>query len=649
MCNLSDQVNRKFTDTIAISDWEIDTDTGWQPITHIHQTVPYTKWTVITSTGKSLDCADTHILFLSSGEQVYACNLQPGTSTIRTVDGDELVTSILCHDIDEPMYDVTVDSPDHRFYTNGILSHNTTLLDALCFGLYGKPLRNINKPTLINSINEKNLEVEITFSTQNNTYVIRRGLKPNIFQVKCNGILMEELPSMGDMQNHIEKYILKCNYKAFTQCVILGAASYIPFMRLPAASRREILEDVLDIEVFSSMQILAKTHVAECKEQLQQAQSEVAIIQSQEDLIRNYADMWEKRQQEERTRYAAQISQIQTSITELQNANVAITKDIDKWKKKANTLSDTEAKHSKAINLVAKFSAELQHLEHSHDFFTEHDNCPTCMQNIDGDFKQAQLETASKSIEDIRKKLAEANDIAAVLHKKIQTAKDAQRTVDTILSEQYKNTTQIATYESQIARIQEHIQRTYDPPPQAPSVVGNLSDALQKVDEITYQRLVYEQCVGLLKDNGIRTKVIQQYIPIINKWVNYYLHAMNFPVQFTLDDQFNESIKSRYRDEFSYENFSEGEKRRIDLALILTWRAIARMKNSVYTNLLIFDEIFDSSMDAAGIEDFLRVIETMDTDTNIFVISHKTEALIDKFKSAVMVTKERGFSVVKEL
>lgn len=532
--------------------------------------------------------------------------------------------------------------------TNG--SGKTTLLDALCFGLYGKAFRNINKPTLVNSINEKNLVVEVTFATQNNTYVVRRGVKPTIFDIICNGKALPEFPSASEMQTYLEKYILKCNYKAFTQVVILGSSSYVAFMRLTPAARREVLEDVLDIEVFSIMQTLAKDRLSTIKDDYQKAQSRLLVAQSSQSLSEQYTQQWEKMQEDTRNKLQRQKDAILLSIDDI-NAKMAEMLDAEaQWKKIADTVVDLDAKHTKVVSAVSKYSTELQRHQHTHDFFTKHDNCPLCTQSIDATFKEAQLTSSDAVISETKQKLTEMESLAALTQKKLTTARDAVVTVRQIQTEYRSMGKQIAAYQSQITEIDAQIQATHAPVPEIDmNIAAEVAAATEELDGIHYEKIICEQCIGLLKDNGIRTKVIQQYLPIINHWVNYYLHSMNFPVQFTIDEQFNEIIKSRHRDAFSYENFSDGEKRRIDLALVLTWRAIARMKNSVYTNILIFDEIFDSSLDSAGTDDFLRLLETMDIDTNVFVISHKTDALIDKFKSVVMVSKDRGFSVAKVL
>lgn len=525
----------------------------------------------------------------------------------------------------------------------------TTVLDAICFALYGKPFRGINKPNIVNSVNEKDLLVEIEFETQNNTYLVRRGIKPNIFQITCNGTPIPEFPSITEMSDYLEKYILKCNYKSFTSVVILGASSYVPFMRLTPQARRDILEDVLDIEVFSMMHALLKGRLTETKDLLQQAQGHLAVIESQHALAKTYAEQWEQQQQHKRETIDASLSTATRNTQILSEQKTQLTTDLTQWSAAADKLAELQEKHTKASKLVTKFATQRQHLQQSKEFFHDHDQCPMCTQIISDEFKTTQMTTVDGQLNELTEKWEETRGIVSRLAAKIEQAKSAQKEVRRLENERHQLDERVRSYQREIARLTEEREHTFAAPPPPPADLGNIEDARAAVDAQNYQKHVLEQGHTLLKDNGIRTKIIQHYLPVINKWVNYYLGAMDFPIQFTLDDQFNETIKSRHRDVFSYENFSEGEKKRIDLALVLTWRAIARMKNSVYTNLLLFDEVFDSSLDVSGTEDFLRLLHTLDKDTNVFVISHKTDAMIDKFSHVLSVSKERGFSVVKPL
>lgn len=525
----------------------------------------------------------------------------------------------------------------------------TTVLDALCFALYGKSFRNIVRGSLVNSVNEKNLVVEIEFETQNNQYLVRRGIKPNVLEIICNGTPIPELPAMAEMQTYLEYYVLRCDFKSFTNVVILGASSYVPFMRLTPQARRDIVSEILDIEVFSSMQSLLKERLTQTKEEIGTAQHAVQVIESQLALVKNYEAQWAQQQQEKRALLESQIAKNDTIAQQLHEERNTPIEHEDKLRDMVQKMSEWQEKHTKATKLVARFATERQHLSHNHTFFHDHDQCPMCTQTIDANFKTAKIADATSALVKINEDYHEAQQIATKLTKRLENARNAQQQLQSVEVTRKQIEERITSVSNDSTRLRLERDHTFDAAPPPPTAIGDMDAAQGAVNVLVYQKQVQEQANGLLKDTGIRTRVIQQYLPVINKWVNHYLHALNFPILFSLDEQFSETIKSRHRDTFSYDSFSEGEKRRIDLALVLTWRTIARMKNSVYCNLIIFDEIFDSSLDVAGTEDFLAVLQTLGADTNVCVISHKVDAMQDKFSHVVMVTKERGFSVVKAL
>lgn len=521
----------------------------------------------------------------------------------------------------------------------------TTVLDAVCFGMYGKPFRSITRGSIINAINEKQLVVEIEFTTQNNHYLIRRGLKPSVFDIICNGTPLPAFPSVAEMQEYLERYILKCNFKAFTQVVILGASSYVPFMRLTPAVRREILEDVLDIEVFSSMLVLNKARVVAVRESLTEAQRALSVIESNHTLAQTYADQWSTQQEQRR----AQVDALLVTATAHREALVAerttpVPEEAN-WQTRVEKIPEWQDKHTKASKLVARFAAQRQHLEHSHTFFAEHDQCPMCQQEIDSGFKADKVADTTAQLAKLTADHTEARQLVTKFTKRLETAKDAQAAVQSLALHRRQLDEQLKSADRELVRLTDERAQTLLPPPAPPQDLGDLAESRATMQTQTYTKQVLDQTGNLLKDTGIRTRIVQQYLPVINKYVNHYLQAMDFPIQFVLDDQLTETIKSRHRDVFSYENFSEGEKRRIDLALVMTWREVSRLKNSVFTNLLIFDEIFDSSLDAAGTEDLLRLLHALGPDTNVMVISHK-DAMVDRFSHTVTVTKDRGFSVV---
>lgn len=530
--------------------------------------------------------------------------------------------------------------------TNGV--GKSTMIDALCFGLYGKPLRNINKPTLVNTTNERELLVEVEFSTQANRYLVRRGIKPSVFEIFCNGVAVRSLPSTAEMQEYLEKYVLRCNMKAFTQVVILGSSSYVPFMRLTPAARREILEDVLDIEVFSTMFTLAKARLTETKDAVVQAQQQVAMIRRQMDVEAAYRQQWEERGRETIARIDGELADLDERIATAMTQKAELDAQVAPLREGRQSLIKYQGQQMKASTLVTRTETERQQAERTRDAYAAQDTCPTCQQPINPKTKAAKLQTMEDHCVRLAAKETEARGLYEEIAAKLQAARgadeeyqkaDRQRLLcDTTLQELRRNRQRLVSERDAAST-------PMVPPPSVE--LPSLEDAEAEVQNWAEQKYIAEQCHALLKDNGIRTKIVQHYLPVINHWVNHYLTLLEFSIQFTLDDQFNETIRSRYRDVFSYENFSEGEKKRIDLALLLTWRAIAQMKNSVHTNLLIFDEILDSSLDFAGMDNFIQIIEQMQT-TNTFVISHK-ESMQDRFSRTLHVTRVKGFSCVTEM
>lgn len=524
----------------------------------------------------------------------------------------------------------------------------TVLLDAVCFGLYGRPFRGINKPLLLNTINGKGLLVEIEFTTQGKQYLVRRGVKPTVFDIVADGQVIPELPSVVEMQNYLEKNILHCNYKAFNQVVILGAASYVPFMRLTPAARREIIEEILDIEVFSTMHTLLKGKLTDVRAAITNAQHKHTVIASQHELAKTYGEQWVKQHETKRKLLEA----------ELVIAEAAFAKAVAEYDQRKATydalvpnpaVAKAIADQLENTRKIIKIEADIQHLKHNKGFFEKNDKCPTCTQEIEQGFKTNHLTEAAshiKALEDEKQALNAASQLMEGVIQAGEREREAKRALQNEIS---AKSSERHTHEAAVRQLRKSIDETKQPAPAPPKELGDLDVAKAEVDKLIREKHILEQGYTLLKDDGIRTKVVAQYLPVINTWINHYLTAMNFPIQFTLDEQFTETIKSRHRDVFTYENLSEGEKRRVDLSLVLTWRAIAKLKNSVHTNLLIFDEIFDSSLDVAGTDDFMRLLHTLSASTNVFVISHKTDILSDSFGHVLTVTKEKGFSVTKPM
>jgi DNA repair exonuclease SbcCD ATPase subunit len=529
----------------------------------------------------------------------------------------------------------------------------STILDAFTFVLFGKPFRKINKPNLLNSINQSNGVVEVEFTIGKREYKVIRGLKPNVFEIFCDKVLLNQDAKSKDYQEHLEKFILKLNYKSFTQVVILGSASFVPFMQLSAADRRTIIEDLLDIGIFSSMNAVVKTQLSELKDKQKDVDYEMRLLAEKIKIQKQNIE-------DHKTNSAAEVAKKREEIAKNGVEIIKLKEDIAKIEKHVDIMLDslkdrasTEQKSKKMLQIEAKFESNKSKVEKEIEFYDNNDNCPTCHQAIHEDHK-------TKSIIEKKEKLSEIEKATELLlieidktNKRLDEITKTQESVRNHNSEVVKLNTQfksLNTFNEKLLREIDQIEQnavsfeTDNTKLKELKVLleGHVKDAKQFAEDKQY----YEYASVLLKDSGIKTKIIKQYLPVMNKLINKYLTAMDFFVNFNLDENFEETIKSRHRDEFSYASFSEGEKMRIDLALLFTWRQVAKMKNSVNTNLLILDEVFDSSLDGVGTEEFLKLLNSLDNSTNVFVISHKGDQLFDKFRSVIKFEKRNNFSQV---
>ena len=527
----------------------------------------------------------------------------------------------------------------------------STILDALCFGLFGKPFRKINKPQLLNSINNQAAVVEIEFSIGKKKYKVIRGIKPNTFEIYQNDVLLNQDAASKDYQEHLEKFILRLNYKSFTQVVILGSASFVPFMQLSPADRRNIIEDLLDIGIFSSMNGMVKEKMSEIKESTTKNKYEMQITTEKINFQKQNIE-------EHKNRSEAEIEKKKKEVKESIDQNFTLQRDIDLIQKHIDVLQSkiqdklaVEKKSSKLLQLESKLEFRLKKLDKEYKFYEENHDCPTCKQSIADTFRHSQLSGIDKTkgeigvgIQDIETKIQEANNRIEEIQKIVKHIQEHNNEIVKHNSTISAINTYISKLQKEIedlSTLRESIESEND---KLKELKSELSALVKKQEELAEQKQYYEFAGFLLKDTGIKTKIIKQYLPIMNKLINKYLTAMDFFVNFNINEQFEETIKSRHRDEFSYANFSEGEKMRIDLALLFTWRQIAKLKNSTNTNLLILDEVFDSSLDGVGTEEFLKLIHEMGTDTNVFVISHKGDQLFDKFRSIIKFEKHNNFS-----
>jgi DNA repair exonuclease SbcCD ATPase subunit len=530
-------------------------------------------------------------------------------------------------------------------------SGKSTLTDAICYALFGKPFRNINKPLLINSVNEKGLLVEIEFATNGKQYKIIRGMKPSVFEIYADGVLINQSSEAKDYQEYLEKNIIRVNYKTFTQIVILGSASFTPFMQLSAADRRIVIEDLLDIDVFSTMNAIVKSRSQVNREDIEKNSLSISLTTEKKKLLIKTLDSLKQSTTDKIAILKAHGRVQQKLLENLQKEYDELTRKREVYVKKssgrAGAISDERVLNSRRSEL----KAHLERHRKDVNFFEAHDDCPTCRQKIDDKFKDDAVSLNRDQIKSIQ-------DQINTLDQEIQTLTESIKTFDSFIKLTNDTDREIGIKKSEMNSSLKEIQKTVNEIKSLSDSDNILEDTKKDYDKVLEElrvledmkksllekKVYYDTAITLLKDGGIKTKIIKQYLPIINKNINQYLTRFGFTTNFTINEKFDEVIKSRYRDEFSYNNFSEGEKARIDLSLLLTWRNIARMKNSVSTNLLILDEVFDGSMDFSGADDLMKILIDISGSTNVLVISHKTEQLPDQFGRVYKFFKKGNFS-----
>jgi len=542
--------------------------------------------------------------------------------------------------------------------TNLIIGSNgagkSTILDALTFSLFGKPFRKINKPMLVNSINEKNCLTEIEFSIGKKEYKLVRGVKPNVFEIYCNGELWNQESSLVEQQKNFENNVLKMNYKSFTQIVVLGSSTFVPFMRLPLAQRREIIEDILDIQVFSTMNVLLRDKVRENNEDIKTIDYEIHLLAEKIDLQKKYMLELEKKTKEEITRKENKIAELLEDENTQHQEIARLTSEVEKHSKEMEEVSSSTSKLKKLNTFLIKVQGKLKTCKKEHEFFEKNHVCPTCTQDLSEEFRDEKLESGKTKVDEM---LVGYNDILAAIGEeevKFNKFTELSSQVMSINNSISQSNFQITSFRKTISDIESEIKELEGSNPDKKAefvklegLVKNKKQLGSTLAENRKDRDTLLVASQLLKDNGIKTRIIKTYLPAMNQLINQYLQSMDFYVNFTLNENFEEIIKSRYRDVFSYDSFSEGEKSRIDIALLLTWRSIAKLKNSVDTNLLILDEIFDSSLDQQGGMDLSWILRNFDDNSNIYVISHR-ENLDGKFERTITAEKEKNFSVIRE-
>jgi len=544
-------------------------------------------------------------------------------------------------------------------HTNLIIGTNgagkSTVLDALTFALFNKAFRKINKNQLVNTTNEKDCLVEIEFSTNNRDYLVRRGIKPNVFDIEVNRQPLHKEADDRANQRILEENILKVNYKSFTQIVILGSSTFVPFMQLPTAHRREVIEDLLDIRIFSAMNNLIKDKIRTQKDQVKSLELRKENLKEKMKMQQNFIEELENRGNANINANKEKIANLDKEVGIYMEENANTEEDIFKYTKEQEEVVGAGDKLVKLNNLKGKISQKVSVITKEHKFFTENTVCPTCTQTIEEEFRLNRITDAQNKAKELKKGYEDLEETIKIEQERERQFIALSKEITKLNHEISQNNTrislnqrQIRDLESEIQTITNQLENRNTEHEKLEEFKENLQktfeDLSKKKEEIVY----YDFAYSLLKDDGVKTKIIKKYLPFINQQVNRYLQMMDFYINFHLDEEFNETVKSPIHEDFSYSSFSEGEKARIDLALLFSWREIARVKNSVNCNILLFDEVFDSSLDGFGADEFLKIIKYVVKDTNVFVISHKTD-LQDKFDSTIKFEKKNGFSYKTEL
>ena len=527
----------------------------------------------------------------------------------------------------------------------------STILDALCFGLFGKPFRNINKPQLLNTVNSSSCLVEVEFDVGRKNVKVVRGIKPNVFEIYVNGKMYNQDANVRDYQKYLEQQILKLNYQSFTQVVILGSSTFVPFMQLKARHRREVVEEILDIQIFSLMNMLLKQKLKSIDEEMRNVNYEFELTSEKISLQENYIEDLEANKNKILEEKISQSSEMDNKLFIKKETTRNLEERNGELAKEISDISKTQNRFEKLKGIQA--TLKEKHRAHTKliDFFENNTDCPTCQQHIDETFKNNMIDNKKDAASKVSFGMQELVDELATTEKTLAYCNDVISRIQETTVEIAKENSSIVELEKYNTKIKteiEHLQ-TDNVEKEDHEKLKSLKKELALIDKqkskLREDKTYSEAARNMLTDTGIKTKIIKQYLPIMNKLINTYLTSMEFYVNFTLNENFEESIKSRYRDDFTYASFSEGEKMRIDLALLFTWRAVAKMKNSTNTNLLILDEIFDSSLDNTGTDEFLKILNTLGNE-NVFVISHKQDALADKFRNTIKFEKVKNFSHV---
>ena len=647
-----EQLNAFFQDhPEEIGNIEVETQFGYYPIDACGITAFNSNIIqIITETDKHIETSPDHLLWSKNGWTKTRI-FQPGDQ-IKTDVGWETIKSVLWLDIKEDLYDIQV-REKKEFYANGFVSHNSTFIDALCFALFGKAYREINLPLLINSVNEKDLVVEIEFESKGSSYMVRRGLNPRIFEIYRDGEILDQQAKSKDSQDILENNILNMNYRTFTQIVILGSSSFVPFMKLPLNARRLVIEDLLDIQVFTTMNKILKRWVNENRDAISRNTGEIRItnerISFHERHIQDITGQFEKKQ----TTIGDEIKKVHQKIADIQTEIKSISLEIAKKMKEVEGIDQLIKEKDRLESLEVGIRQRERNINKTIKLVSSENTCPPCDQTI-SDAKSI-LERKQKQLEEITAGLVRMEEVQAAVQEKLNQKQSIQKEItvkqQSIQELNYKVRSQqstITSLQSQKQELIEESEKHHEYKIALDDLVAEKAKLERDQDQYESMLRDYDVAAEFLCDTGVKSKIVQFYLPVMNRLINRYLESMGFGIRFELDENFNEKIRSRYRDVFSYHSFSEGEKFRIDIALLLSWREIARLKNSVNTNLLVMDEIFDSSLDDQGTEDFTTLLKEIGQENNVFVISHKIDTLRDKFDTVLLFKKQKDFSKLQE-
>ena len=527
----------------------------------------------------------------------------------------------------------------------------STILDALCFGLFNKPFRKITKPQLINSVNLADCRVEIQFTIGKVDWQINRGMKPTVFEIYKNGVQLNQSASAAEQQKWFEQNVLKLNYKSFTQIVVLGSSTFVPFMQLPAAGRREVIEDILDIRIFSAMNTVLKDRIKENKEAVSEIDYSISLLKDKVDVQKRFIEDLKKQGEDNVTLWQEEITKLELDIKSSHLELERYMRDIDTMTHQMNDLPNPQKELDKLNEFHIKFRSKIKDMESSIEFLTSNDVCPTCNQDITEEFKNynitsgkekiSKLESALEDIDSKEKTLTDSLNQRNTIQKEIN---QVQNKINNCFSAINWKQNKVKETENQIQSIKSNTDNVDREREKMKTLIEQGKGQELQRRQISKRSTELKIIADILKDGGVKSTIIRKYLPVMNTLINKHLQELEFYVNFNLDDTFNETIKSRFRDEFSYASFSEGEKMRIDLALLFTWREVAKLKNSVNTNILILDEIFDSSLDGNGTADFINILRTVTDGNNVFVISHKEDMLHDKFDNVIQFKKVKNFS-----